>query len=291
MIYLLFSILSSSLIFVIFKLFSTYKVNTLQAIIINYFIACSVGYIGYLKPENLTELPGKPWIFGSLCLGVLFISVFYLSAVTTQKSGLSVVSVATKMSVAIPVVFAIYYYREHPGIIKITGLVLALISVYLSSIKNKEGINIKTKNLLLPILVFFGSGIIDTTIKFLEEAYVNKNDVALFSTSIFAVAGSIGTCIILFQVFTGRFNFKIQTLMGGIALGVPNYYSIYFLVQALRTEGFESSIMFTINNVAIVLVSVILGILFFKEKLITKNWIGIGLAVLSIILIINSGKE
>ena len=33
-------------------------------------------------------------------------------AITTQRSGLSVVSVATKMSVVIPVLFGLIYYKE-----------------------------------------------------------------------------------------------------------------------------------------------------------------------------------
>jgi uncharacterized membrane protein len=57
------------------------------------------------------------------------------------------------------------------------------------------------------------------------------------------------------------------------------------LVKALRNDSFDSSTLFTINNVAIVMVSTLVGILLFKEKLITKNWIGIALAVISIILV------
>jgi len=79
-----------------------------------------------------------------------------------------------------------------------------------------------------------------------------------------------------------------RNIIGGIALGIPNFFSIYFLVMALRNNGFESSTIFTINNVAIVLVSTFLGIILFKEKLITKNWIGIILAIISILLVANS---
>jgi uncharacterized membrane protein len=68
-------------------------------------------------------------------------------------------------------------------------------------------------------------------------------------------------------------------------LGVFNYYSIYYLLKALRSDSLNSSTIFTINNVAIVMLTTLVGILFFKEKLIHKNWIGIGLAIISIILV------
>jgi len=288
LIYLILSILSSSIIFVVFKLFKRFEINTLQAIIVNYFIACSVGYFGFVEDANISEIPSKPWFYGTLILGLLFIIVFNLAAITTQRSGLSVVSVATKMSVAIPVLFGILYFNESTGVLKVLGIILALVAVYLSSIKAKTGIAIKKKNLIYPILVFIGSGLIDTLIKFIESGYVNKTDVALFSSTIFSVAGTIGVLVLIFQGITGKLKITGRNILGGIALGIPNFFSIYFLVMALRNNGFESSTIFTINNVAIVLVSTLLGIILFKEKLITKNWIGIILAIISILLVANS---
>lgn len=285
MIFLLLSILSSSVIFVIFKLYNKYGVNTLQAIIVNYFIAFSVGLAIDDQPLDLARIPGELWFPGTLVLGCLFISVFYLAAVTTQRSGLSVVSVATKMSVAIPVLFGIFLYSESTGIFKIAGIILALIAVYLTSIKKSDGIAIKKKNLIYPLLVFFGSGIIDATIKYLETTYVAEVDVAIFSATIFAIAGCIGISILIIQAVKGTLKITFRNILGGIALGIPNFFSIYFLVMALRSGGYDSSTIFPINNVAIVMLSTFLGILLFGEKIIPKNWIGITLAVISIILI------
>lgn len=287
MIYLLLSILASSFIFVMFKLFKRFDINTMQAIVINYFIACLVGFFGFIKETDITLIPDKPWFLGIIFLGILFIVVFNLAAITTQRSGLSVVSVATKMSVAIPVLFGILYFNESSGTIKITGIILALGAVYLTSVKSREGIPINKKNLIFPVLVFLGSGIIDTSIKYLETSYVSKTDVALFSSSIFFIAGTIGIGVLIVQGFMGTLRITGKNILGGIALGIPNFFSIYFLVMALRSEGFESSTVFTINNVAIVLVSTVLGIALFKERLIPKNWIGIALAIISILLVAN----
>lgn len=287
MIYLLLSVLSSSVIFVIFKLYNRFKINTLQAIIFNYFFAFASGMLIDQR------IPGKrilfePWFPGTVILGFMFIAVFYLAALTTQRSGLSVVSVATKMSVAIPVFFGIILYNESTGFIKISGIILALAAVYLTSIKKKEGIKIQKRNLIFPLLVFFGSGIIDTTIKFLETSYVVEADVALFSSTIFAIAGCVGVSILIIQAIMGKLKLSFKNVLGGIALGIPNFGSIYFLVLALRTKGMESSTIFPLNNVAIVMISTFLGILLFREKMLPKNWIGIALAVVSIILIATS---
>ncbi len=288
MIYLLLSVLSSTVIFVVFRLYKHFGVNTLQAIIVNYFIACNVGFFGYIEGSALSHVPTESWFPGALMLGVLFITVFNLAAITTQKSGLSVVAVATKMSVAIPVFCGIFLYHESTGFLKITGIILALVAVYLTSIKTRDGINIKPENFIFPVLVFFGSGIIDTSLKYLETSYVSETDVGLFSSTIFATAGIIGTLILIGQAFLGKLKITWKNILGGIALGIPNYYSIYFLVMALRSEGFDSSTIFTINHVSIVTFSTITGILLFKEKLLRKNWIGLVLAIISIILVANS---
>jgi len=285
LIYLLLSILASTIIFINFKLFERFKINIFQAIVVNYCIAFITGIIAYDGTVTISKLPTYDWFYFTLFLGGLFIIVFNLMAITTQRSGLSVVSVATKMSVVIPVLFGLIYYKESLGAIKLIGIGIALFAVYLTSNKSNQGISINRKLILLPILVFVGSGIIDTSIKFLEDTFVAKNDVPLFSAIIFLAAAILGFVFISIQIIKGSFKFEFKNVIAGICLGVPNYFSIYFLVKTLRSDILDSSGIFAINNVSIVTLSTFAGIILFKEKLIRKNWIGIILAILSIILI------
>lgn len=285
MIALLISIVASSLLFVIFKLFDNYHINTLQAIVINYIVACSCGILSYDPPIAISTLPNYDWFYGSMLLGMFFILVFNFMVMTTQKNGISVVAVASKMSIAIPVIFGILVYNESVEFWKLTGISIAMTAVYLTSIKSNKGITLQKKELMFPALVFMGSGIIDTSLKYMETNFVAKQDVPLFSATIFAFAGCTGILVLGYQVCKGTTKLAIKNVLAGIVLGIPNYFSIYFLIQALRTEGIESATIFTINNVAILLVSTLLGILLFRERLIPKNWIGIGLAIISILLV------
>lgn len=288
MIYLLLSILASSLIFIIFKLFSKYNVDTLQAIIINYIVASISGIIAYSEPVNLTTISEEGWFFGAMILGVIFISVFNLMAITTQKNGLSVAAVATKMSLVIPILFGIFMYKESTEVLKIIGIIVALIAVYLTSMKSTGGVSINKNNLIFPILVFIGSGIIDTSLKYFETNHVAQNDVPIFSASIFGFAAIVGIITLVYKSITSNLRLSIKNVIAGIGLGVPNYFSIYFLIKALRHDNIDSSTIFTVNNVAVLIVSTIAGILFFREKLSLKNWIGIVLATVSIYLVAQS---
>ncbi|AEH02818.1 EamA family transporter [Lacinutrix sp. 5H-3-7-4] len=284
MIYLLLSIIASTLIFVIFNLLGKFKINTLQAIIINYFAAFTTGILSSNETFVVKEIIHKEWFLGAVFLGFLFISIFNVMALTAQRNGLSVASVASKMSVVIPIVFGLYVYNETSNFQKTTGIILALIAVYLTSVKARTG-TIKIKNLWLPILLFIGSGVIDTTIKYLENSYVSSDGIPLFSATIFAIAGIIGVLILTVKAIQGKFKFDSRSIFGGLILGVVNYYSIYLILKALDYKGIESSTIFTVNNVAIVMLSTLVGLLFFKEKLSLKNWVGILVAILSILLV------
>lgn len=280
MIYLLLSVLSSIGIFVIFKLFDKYKINTLQAIVVNYVAAFALGFSFYDKPIELALLVNETWFLAAIGLGFLFITIFNVMALTAQKNGLSVVSVASKMSVIIPIVFGIYVYNESVGFQKVIGIVLALIAVFFTSVKQKHTA-ILSQSIYLPIILFFGSGIIDTSV----NHFAPKDNMQLFLATIFGIAGIIGILIICYKSIKMKSNFKIKTIPFGIILGVLNYCSMYFLLKALRVDGFESSSIFTINNVAIVAISTLVGLFLFKENISHKNWAGILVAIISIILV------
>lgn len=280
MIYLLLSVLSSTAIFVLFKLFNKYNVDTLQAIVFNYITACSCGILLYNKPINIDSFISENWFYAALGLGFLFISIFNVMALTAQKNGLSVASVASKMSVIIPILFSIIVYNESIGFQKVLGIILALLAVYLTSIKPKSNV-VLTKAIYLPIILFLGSGVIDTSV----NHFAPKGNLPLFLSIIFACAGVIGLVSVSVKATKTKQKFNPKSIPFGIALGIVNYSSMYFLLKALRVDSYESSAIFTINNVAIVAVSCLTGLLLFKEVISSKNWIGIGLALISIILV------
>lgn len=288
MIYLLISICISSFLFVIFKLFEVFKINTLQAIIVNYLVAASLGFYLSDLPVSPGEIAGKSWFYGSFLLGILFIVVFNLMALTSQRNGLSVASVASKMSLVVGVLFGILYYGESANYIKVIGIVLALIAVYLASAKENQSIK-KKSSLLFPLLVFLGSGCIDTSLKFFETEYVEEGGVPIFSATIFAFAFLFGLLFLIVKIVKGDFKFQVKNILGGILLGVPNYFSIVYLLKALNAEGMESSTAFTVNNVGIVVLSTLLGLVLFREKISLKNVLGVLIAILSVYLVFRHG--
>ncbi|MEM1258028.1 MAG: DMT family transporter [Bacteroidota bacterium] len=277
------SVLCSSLIFVVFKLFAVYRINTLLAIITNYMVACTCGWLFYSQPISLLQLSSWPWFLGTLLLGTFFIVIFTIMARSSQINGVGVTSVATKMSLIIPVLFAVLYYKDVLSIFQVLGILLALTAVYLTSFQ--QNVKPSRRTLWLPIMVFLGSGIIDTSIKFIQEGYLKDSEYAIFSSTVFGAAALSGLVFLGTSPVNKTTPFSFKSVLGGICLGIPNYFSIFFLLRALNGDALNSSSVFTINNVAIVLFSTLLGIVLFKEHLSPKNWLGVGLAVISIILV------
>ena len=287
MIYLILSIVLATGLFVIFKYFGIYKVDVLKAIVVNYIVAFIIGFASAEKSIGFVEIANQPWLFGAIFLGALFVAIFFVMAMTAQINGVSVTSVAGKMSVVIPILFGVFLYNESVTFLKIAGIIIALVAVYLASVKDEKGAT-KKAGLLFPILLFFGSGIIDTTLKYVQVNFVPKEEVAIFSGSLFGFAAFFGLIVLVIKTIKTikkREAFGVKNIIAGIALGIPNYYSIVFLIKALQTEGFESSTLFTINNVGVVVVSTIVGLLLFKESFSTKNRIGVVLAIVGIILV------
>lgn len=285
MIYLVLSIICSSLIFLIFRAFKSYQVATFSAIVINYLVAGLCGFAFMYDQIKPAEILSSNWILYSAFLGIVFISLFNLMAVTSQKMGASVASIANKMALVVPVVFAIYYYDERINVLKILAVLLALAGVFLSTQKNK----IKDKKFswsyfLLTFLLFIGSGFIDTLLNYMEFEILQTNlDSALFASFTFITAFIIGAIVLLFK--RAERSFTPNTIAGGIILGIVNYGSIYFILNALSHSGLEGSVLFPINNMAVVLFTTIASALLFKEKFSTRNKIGVLLALLSILII------
>ena len=74
MIPFIFSILCSSLIFVLFKLFPRFKIDTFQAVVFNYVSAFGAGIILFGSSWKSDYLSKGEWPIFALLAGLLFIS-------------------------------------------------------------------------------------------------------------------------------------------------------------------------------------------------------------------------
>lgn len=277
--YLFFSILSSTLILVTFRYFERFKINSFNAIVMNYFTASVLGFLLANNEGNFQNSGVNDWFVMAVIIGIMFALMFNVVAATTQKAGITIASIAAKMSVVIPMVFSILYYQEPVTFLKISGIVLAPIALTLTLVKNDLNPAIK-KYLWLPVIMFLGVGITDAVIKYTQQDILKGGNIFLFSAYLFIISFTVS----FLTKITIKSKYRKETtgkdIIGGVLLGIFNFGSLFFFIQALRYSGLDSSLVFAINSIGIVLISVLAGILLFKEKLTTLNWSGIILAII-----------
>jgi drug/metabolite transporter (DMT)-like permease len=290
MFYLIGSIILTSYLTLAFKVCEKYKISIFQAIVFNYITCVITGSVVNGSFPINAEAMHTPWFKWACVMGMLFVSVFNIVGITTQKIGVAVASVANKLSLIIPVVLSVYLYGETVQGWKLMGVLLALLAVVLTCYQPATN---ETKNTqanrkwiyLLPFILFIGSGLLDALINHVQKLYVTDENKNAYLITGFFSAAVIGSSLLMIQYITGRQQFSFKNLAAGIIIGIPNYFSIWCLVRFLKLSPWQSSASIPVNNMGIVLFSSLVAWLLFKEKLSKLNWAGIFLSLLAIYLI------
>ena len=281
MIPLLLSVLSSSLIFVIFKLFKKFGIDTFQAIVVNYFMAAAIGFTLYGHMWNSECLEQNSWMYYAVICALFFIGLFLIMAKSSQLNGVASTSIAVKMSMAISLIFMIIGYGESVTVLKISGILLAFLGVYLVS-KPSKSANNQTSAVWMLVVLFLVSGLLDFLLSYIQNTQLDLLPDSLFSAIGFALAGTFGLLILIVRYIQGSAKFEFKNVLAGVILGVPNYFSIYLLLRSYETTGWDDSTVLAITNVSVVLLSAIIGFTAFKETTTTQKIIGLISAILAI---------
>jgi len=287
MIYLLLAVLMNVVIFLAFRSYSRYEIKTFPAILINYAVCVITGLL-FVGPSTLVEKSdyAAPWFITSIFLGLCFISTFYLMAKTTQVHGVAVATVASKMSLALPVFFSLFIFKFGTSSLNgwhYGGIILAFLAIVLVTYKKQQKYDEKRnyRGLLLPLVIFVMGGVIDTTLNYVNSQFLEQELNAVFPIYIFLFAFLTG----LGYAFIKKTPFGFKELLGGLYLGIPNYFSVYFILKALSAYDSNGALVYPTVNVGIIILATFSAIILYREKLSRTNWIGILVAVLVIVLL------
>ena len=288
MIYLILAILFSTAIFVVMRLFKRFELDNHQALAWNYAVAAGIGILMSRMNGPISSPVSEPWFPLSLLTGFWFILTYLLMASSTQQSGVTVTSLSSKLSVVIPTLFGILVLHEHLRLASAIGIVLALVALFLVVSKKSKESNIveKTKPslliVLLPIFIFFGTGIGDVLMKITETAN-QSSDMTPMIAFIYFVSFLFGIMLVVYDLAKGKSKWQWKNAIGGIALGATNFFSTYSIYHAMRV--FDNVVLFPIYNIGVVCLTALVGLLLFKEKLTWKNYLGLVIAIIAVLLI------
>lgn len=288
MLYLFLSIFSSIVILIIFKVIGKYNIKVIQPIIINYFVASTLGFLSAgLTPKEIIEIP-TDWILPGVFIGSLYVFTFFLIGYSTKKAGMALTTIASKMSFVFPMFFSILIdAKDNYSTTKLILLLMAIISVFLSVYKKKTKTIDSLFIILLPFVIFVLMGIADSLVKFAQNSFIkDESQTSIFSFLIFSFSAIWGLILIMFQKDKKEI-IQPKVLITGLLLGICNFSSLYFFINALNSLTFNNSLVIALNNMGVVLFSIIIALSFFKEKTTKLNKAGIALVIITFIAIIS----
>lgn len=288
MLLLILCIVVNALIGVVFKLFDTYKIHTLPAIVVNYYV-CVLTSIAVTGSMTITsDTISEPYLPYAMGLGLCFILVFDVVARTVGSFGIVVASIFQKMSLIAPTIVAIVFFGEVLSWPKGVGILSAVASIFLITGIMTKGVKGQHTwgDWILPIITLIGSSVIDVSLFMIQRhAIADSADIGFIAT-LFGTAALTGTILLGYKVLRGQQKVALRDITGGVLLGVPNFFSIYLLL-ALLSDGWDGSQIFPINNVGILALSALIGFVFFKEALTKYRIAGVVLSILAIFMIAN----
>jgi len=323
MIYLGLAVACSLAIGMIFKVAGRENMDRTALLTVNYLAAVAVA-VGLLALGGRSVGEGLSLSSSLIGLGVgtgaLLIAGFFVLMVATDVAGMSLAIGVMRVSVVIPFMASWLVWNEVPTLAQGVGLVLAGVAFFLIARKEQEprpaaareapvaaaesalpgpgepdaslpdpadlaeqAADVDPKVFGVLALTFLAGGAVDVTMKTFEEIYGAANNRVLFLLLAFGIAFLIGAAVVVWRGIRRGIWPDRRTIGWGLVLGVINYGSLEFILRAI--ERLPGTVVFPVNNIAIVLLAAVLGITVWDEHLSRLNRIGLGCAVAALVLL------
>ena len=285
MIYLILAIVLSTAVFVVMRIFGRFNLDNHQALAWNYATSACIGFAMGSSNGTWVSPTTQPWFGLTLLLGFWFILTYVLIVESSQRSGVTITSLSSKLSVVIPTLFGIVFLKETLGLTAAIGIVLALVALFLvvGTGRRRDGVHtVSTTMILLPVFIFFSTGIGDIMMKMTEQKNTSGDMIPMIAF-IYFISFLFGVVLVVYDLIKKKSKWQWKNALGGLALGTVNFFSTCCIYQAMRT--FDNVVMFPVYNIGVVCLSALSGWLLFKEKLTWKNYLGLVIAIIAVLLI------
>ena len=255
---------------------------------INYIVAALFMAMWFLIDGRQTG--DVPAMIAGGSMGIVYFFAFFLISWCVREVGASVTSVISVLSMLIPIVFAAIAWDSRPSLVESVGVGLALVSLILITVKpksesKKETANTKVQSKksikYLAILIPAGFFILSGLARIAQEAFKHVSPATEKPTFLFAgfVMSAIPSAIFL---LARRRRLLRQEIGAGIVMGVANGCQVWFTLKALQEmPGF---IFFPVSSAATILLTMAVAVWYFHEKLSRLTFVGIGLAVVALVM-------
>lgn len=274
MFYLILAFCSSAMVSIVMRLSEGRIRGKLGMLMANY-VVCTLVAAWEAGFDSL--FPGVPGLPQTLVMGIfngcLYLAGFVLLQRNVARSGVVLTSTFMKLGLLVTMVISTVFFGERPDTAQIIGFVLAVLAILLMNEKREQG-RFDPRVMLLMVT----GGLCDGMSKIFEELGTQSlSGQFLFYTFLVAM------------VLCGILAWRRGELPGlrewgfGLAIGVPNYMSCFFLLRSL--SAVPGVIAYPVYSVAGILLVTAAGVLLFRERLTGRQKLAMGIILIALVLL------
>jgi len=273
MLNLILATLCSTSVSVIMRISGKYIHNQLTMLACNY-VMCSILGGFFAGGQLFPAADGLPTavllgIFG----GFFYLTSFMLMQKNVKQNGVVLPTTFMKLGVVIPVLVAVFIFREAPRLVQFAGIALALAAIVVMQEKGQD-----LRSLGSIFWLWLTTGISSSMSKVYDGfgAPELKNQF-LFYIFASALVMCVMVCIIRKQ------KICLWDAFFGLIIGVPNYLCSRFLLLSL--ESVPAFIACPCYSVSAIVLTTLAGIFAFREKLSRRKMISLGMILCALVLL------
>ncbi len=219
-----------------------------------------------------------PYILG---FAVSFGSAAFFSFMAVQVGSMSLTSLAVSYSLVIPTMYGLTRPEESVSVTLVVGVLLLLGSLFLVNAKKEEAA-FSLRWLLYAVLAFLGNGVCSTVQTMQQHRFDGQYKSEFMLSAMFLLS------VFFFAVaFTRRKKVVFSCVKQGWPAMVTNGLcngTVNLFVMLLVSGGMAASVMFPVISGGGLILTTLLSVVVYREKLSVPQYIGLAMGTASVVL-------
>lgn len=219
----------------------------------------------------------------SVAFALSYASANLFTFLALREGSLSLTCLVNSYSLLIPALYGMIFLHEAVGVLMLIGIALLLVSLFLINREKKEEEGekkITPRWILFVSLSFLGNGFCSTTQKMQQEAFGGVG-----TTEFMLVALALAFVIFFLLSFFCERGEGRTAIRGGwyfaVLCGLANGACNFFVI--LLNPMMPASVMYPLISAGGILVTTLVSVFVFGERLSRSQWIGMAIGVASIV--------
>ena len=235
----------------------------------------------------------RNWVWSSelivpaVAFGLSYAAATVFVVLAIKCGSLAKTTLITSYSLMVPALAGLIVLREPLGVPMLVGMVLLVLSLWLTNYRKKSADapkeKITLKWIVFVLLAFVGNGMCSTVQKLTPHflgSDINQNLYMIVALGLSSVV------LITASFLTKETNLKATlkigaplALLDGLFNGAVNYLAIYL------NQFIPASVMFPVLSAGEIILIVPYSLLVRREKFTAAQWVGFGVGVVSVVLL------